>query len=106
MEWYLGFGILYLVLSGSVEVVQEGPDGERTVLRRQAAGEFFGELGVAHGQARTAHVISAEAVTCLVFSRRPDSAWAGRGAPSPPDALSDDGYEPDSAAVQPPKNSF
>jgi LmbE family N-acetylglucosaminyl deacetylase len=92
---------LYLILSGAVEVVQEGPDGERTVLRRQAAGEFFGELGVAHGHARTAHVISAESVTCLVFSRRPATAWAGRGDGSPLDALADDGYEPESASIQP-----
>lgn len=70
---------LYLVLSGEVEVVQDGPGGERRALRRQGPGEFFGELGVAHGQARTADVISTEAVTCLVFSRRPPTAWAGRG---------------------------
>ena len=70
---------LYLILSGEVEVVQDGSDGTRTTIRRQGPGEFFGELGVAHHALRSAHVISIGAVTCLVFSRRPPTAWAGRG---------------------------
>jgi LmbE family N-acetylglucosaminyl deacetylase len=73
---------LYLILSGEVEVVQDRDDGTRAAIRRQGPGEFFGELGVAHGQARTANVVAAEAVTCLVFSRRPATAWAGRGTGS------------------------
>ena len=61
---------LYLILSGEVEVAQDAPDGTRTVIRRQGPGEFFGELGVARHEARSANVIAVEAVTCLVFSRR------------------------------------
>ncbi len=80
---------LYLILSGEVEVVQDAPDGTRTSIRHQGPGEFFGELGIAHGAARTANVISAEAVTCLVFSRRPPTAWAGRGGTSPLAGLAD-----------------
>src|SRR6266508_2813753 len=74
---------LYLILSGEVDVAQDAPDGQRTVIRRQRAGEFFGELGVAHGEARTAHVIAVGGVTCLVFARRPATPWAGRGGVSP-----------------------
>ncbi len=43
---------LYLILSGEVEVAQDAADGTRTVIRRQGAGEFFGELGVAHVRRR------------------------------------------------------
>jgi LmbE family N-acetylglucosaminyl deacetylase len=74
---------LHLILSGQVDVVQDGADGVRTVLRRQGPGEFFGELGIALGAVRSAHIIAAEPVTCLVFSRRAPSLWAVRGANSP-----------------------
>jgi LmbE family N-acetylglucosaminyl deacetylase len=71
---------LYLILSGSVEVVQEEGDGSRRVLRRMAAGEFFGELSLAHGRPRSASVVATEAVTCLVLSAETPTAFAGRGA--------------------------
>lgn len=70
---------LYLILAGEVEVAQDQVDGTRSVIRRQGPGAFFGELGVAHQEARTAHVISTDGVTCLVFSRQPATPWAGRG---------------------------
>ena len=89
---------LYLILAGEVEVAQDQPDGSRTIIRRQGPGEFFGELGVAHQEARTAHVISAEAVTCLVFSRRPATPWAGRGATSALPGLVDGTDEVDPAS--------
>ncbi len=71
---------LYLILSGGVEVVREEVDGTRRVLRRMAAGEFFGELSVAHGRPRSASVVATEAVTCLVLSAETPTAFAGRGA--------------------------
>jgi LmbE family N-acetylglucosaminyl deacetylase len=82
---------LFLILSGVVEVAQDTADGSRTVLRRQGPGEFFGELGVARHEARSANVIAIEAVTCLIFSRQASSLWAARG----------DGAEPVGAADEP-----
>jgi LmbE family N-acetylglucosaminyl deacetylase len=73
---------LYLILSGEVEVKQDQPDGSRKVLRRQGAGEFFGELGLAGNIRRTANVIALGSVTCLVFSRRAATAYEARGASS------------------------
>jgi LmbE family N-acetylglucosaminyl deacetylase len=92
---------LYLILAGEVEVAQDQPDGSRTVIRRQGPGEFFGELGVARQEARTAHVISANAVTCLVFSRQPATPWAGRGDASllPSPAEGPDETDPASGAT-------
>ena len=58
---------LCLVLSGSVEVFEE--DGEsRHVLRTLTDGQFFGELGVAGRQPRSASVAATGNVTCLVLS--------------------------------------
>jgi LmbE family N-acetylglucosaminyl deacetylase len=70
---------LYLILSGSVDIVQDGPDGTRVFLRRQGAGEFFGERALASHSARTAHVLTTESATCLVFSPAASSAFAARG---------------------------
>ena len=74
---------LYLILSGEVEVTQEAPDGTRRVLNRMGPGEFFGELGIVHRAARTAHVIAADSVTCLVLSPQERTAFASRGASDP-----------------------
>ncbi len=70
---------LFLILSGEAEVVAEDPDGNRQSLARLGGGEFFGELGVAYAQPRTAHVIAISTVTCLVFSAAAPSLFAGRG---------------------------
>jgi len=42
-------------------------------------GEFFGELGVAGNRPRSAHVVAAEGLTCLVFSPAAPTLFAGRG---------------------------
>ena len=73
---------LYLLLSGEVEVSQDQPDGSRTFIRRQGPGSFFGELGIAQGDVRSAHVVSVGSVTCMVFQRQAATAWAGRGTTS------------------------
>jgi LmbE family N-acetylglucosaminyl deacetylase len=69
---------LYLILNGTADALQEGPDGEMVHLRRMGTGDYFGELGLV-GQARTAHVVAAGSLTCLVLSRTPATAYAGRG---------------------------
>jgi cyclic nucleotide-binding protein len=71
---------LYLILSGEVDVIREDEDGTTRVLDRLRTGQFFGELGIAHRAPRAAHVVSAESVTCLIFSPGDPTAFAVRGA--------------------------
>ena len=69
---------LYLVLSGTVEVRQEQPDGSMAALATRGPGDFFGELGVVGGR-RRAHVVAVDSVTCMVFSPGEHTLIAGRG---------------------------
>ena len=70
---------LYLMLSGIVEIVREGPDGTLEIIERKAAGEFFGEEELARRRSRQAHAVAIENVTCLVFSANAPTAFIGRG---------------------------
>ena len=70
---------LFMILSGYADAWQELPDGSRRELRRMGPGEFFGELGVAGNRPRSAHVVAAEGLTCLVLSPEAPTAYAGRG---------------------------
>jgi LmbE family N-acetylglucosaminyl deacetylase len=70
---------LYLLLSGSVEVFQDNPDGSRCKVNELGPGIFFGEEGLASGKPRNAHVVARDCVTCLVFSPGAPTAFAGRG---------------------------
>ena len=70
---------LYLILNGTADRLLERPDGQVIHLRRLQAGDFFGERGLMAGR-RLAHVVARESLTCLVLSRTPISAYAGRGA--------------------------
>jgi LmbE family N-acetylglucosaminyl deacetylase len=86
---------LFMILSGRADAWQEQADGSRKELRRMGPGEFFGELGVAGNQPRSAHVVAAEGLTCLVFSPAAPTLFAGRGegarltglVPVPPGAI-------------------
>jgi LmbE family N-acetylglucosaminyl deacetylase len=89
VSWYpAGFSIveqgeradsLYLLLSGTAQVIREGGDGTQQVLAYLQPGAFFGEEGVAHRQARNASVIAEQNVTCLVLSPDAPTAFLGRG---------------------------
>jgi len=89
VTWYpAGFSIieqgevphsLYLILSGSADVIREGVDGRQQVLARLGPGAFFGEEGLAYQRPRNAHVVAAENITCLVFSPEAPTAYLGRG---------------------------
>lgn len=70
---------LYLILSGSVDICKEAPNGTSRKVNELGAGAFFGEEGIATGRPRNAHVIARESVTCLVFSPGEPTAFAGRG---------------------------
>jgi len=70
---------LFMILSGHAEAWQEAADGTRRFLRRMGPGEFFGELGVADSKPRSADVVAAEGLTCLVLSPGAPTLFAGRG---------------------------
>jgi LmbE family N-acetylglucosaminyl deacetylase len=70
---------LFMILSGHADAWQEAADGTRRHLRQMGPGEFFGELGVADGKPRSADVVAAEGLTCLVLSPAAPTLFAGRG---------------------------
>jgi LmbE family N-acetylglucosaminyl deacetylase len=59
---------MYFLLSGRVEIRREGDDGRVRVVDRSGPGEFLGEVGIATGQPRNAHVVAIDDVTSLTFS--------------------------------------
>jgi LmbE family N-acetylglucosaminyl deacetylase len=71
---------LYLILSGEAEVVREFDDGSIEILGRLEPGQFFGEMGIAAGKPRNAHVIAHTDLTCLQFSPAEPAPYLGRGA--------------------------
>lgn len=48
---------LYIVQSGQVEIIRSGSAGDR-VVAKLAAGDFFGEMSVVLGEARTARAVA------------------------------------------------
>ena len=70
---------LFLILSGEAEVWQESSGGRRARLGRLGVGEFFGEAGIASHRQRSADVLAAAGLTCLVLSPAPPAKFAGRG---------------------------
>jgi LmbE family N-acetylglucosaminyl deacetylase len=70
---------LFLILSGKAEVVHEDAHGNLHQKDTLGPGRFFGEDGLAYDQPRSAHVIAAESVTCLVLSPEEPALFAGRG---------------------------
>ena len=53
--------------------------GRHQVLAHLQPGAFFGEAGLAYRQARHAHVVAEQNVTCLVLSPEAPTAFLGRG---------------------------
>jgi LmbE family N-acetylglucosaminyl deacetylase len=79
---------LFVILSGEAEVWQEGNGGRRDRLGRLGVGQFFGH------RHRSADVVAAASLTCLVLSPAPPAKFAGRGrgarlAAAPPAAPTD-----------------
>jgi LmbE family N-acetylglucosaminyl deacetylase len=100
---------LFCILSGTADIVVEKDDGAMDHRDITGAGCFFGEVGLATGRPRNAHVIARDAVTCLVFSQQAPSLSAARGAgaeipaapshESPTSELADDGLVVDVRAT-------
>ena len=71
---------VYFLLSGEVEIRREGEDGRVSVVDRSGPGEFIGEVGIATGRPRNAHVVAVDDVTCLTFLASERVAFDARGA--------------------------
>jgi CRP/FNR family cyclic AMP-dependent transcriptional regulator len=60
---------LYIVIEGLVEVFVLNPVGERIVMERARAGEFFGEISLLDSGPRSASAIAIEPLHALVVDR-------------------------------------
>jgi uncharacterized membrane protein len=60
---------MYVIRSGEVEVFIKDDTGERIVVERPSFGDFFGELSLLDGGARTASVLAVEDVEALLIDR-------------------------------------
>jgi LmbE family N-acetylglucosaminyl deacetylase len=68
---------MYFLLSGTVEIRREGEDGGVRVIDRSGPGEFVGEVGIATGRPRNAHVVAVDDVTSLTFLAAEDAPVGG-----------------------------
>jgi LmbE family N-acetylglucosaminyl deacetylase len=73
---------MHFLLSGHVEIRREGEDGRVRVVDGSGPGEFIGEMGIATGQPRNAHVVAVDDVTSLTFSAAEPVPIDGRGEES------------------------
>ena len=73
---------MYFLLSGEVEIRREADDGRVQLVDRSGPGEFLGEVGIATGQPRNAHVVAVGDVTCLTFAATASTPSDGRGTPA------------------------
>jgi len=60
---------LYVVRSGEVEIFFKNDTGERIVLETARAGDFFGEISLLDGGARTASAVATKDVEAVVVDR-------------------------------------
>jgi CRP-like cAMP-binding protein len=60
---------LYILAYGEAEVVYEPPQGAPSVIGTVHAGEFFGEMALISGEARTATVVAKTDVECYRLDR-------------------------------------
>ena len=70
---------MYFLLSGEVEIRREGDDGLVRAVDRSGPGEFVGEVGIATGRPRNAHVVAIDDVTSLTFAATEPTPFDGRG---------------------------
>lgn len=75
---------LFCILSGSVDIVVEAPDGRLRTKDTAGPGSFVGQDGLATGRPRNAHVVARDDVTCFVLAPRGRDLAAGRGTSAAP----------------------
>ena len=59
----------FLLIEGDAEVVRERTDGNKVVVNKLHANDFFGELALLDDGLRTASVIATSPTRCLVLTR-------------------------------------
>lgn len=60
---------LYIIESGSVDVIKEEGQAEKTALANLGPGEFFGEMSLIKRQSRTASIRAADSTVLLKLSK-------------------------------------
>lgn len=74
---------LFIIASGEVEIFVEDTTGQRIVFETAKTGDFFGELGLLDGEARSASAVAIQPTKALridrsdlslLFSKHPDAA--------------------------------
>ncbi|HLH32592.1 MAG TPA: cyclic nucleotide-binding domain-containing protein, partial [Terriglobia bacterium] len=64
-----GGDCMYAIVSGRVQIYMEDSEGHRTILNVLGAGEFFGEMALLDGRARSASAITLESCELLQLER-------------------------------------
>jgi CRP-like cAMP-binding protein len=67
-QGHVGVG-LFIIVSGSAEVVKQQAGGTKTVVTTFGPTDFFGELSLIDEAPRVATVVATSATDCLVLSR-------------------------------------
>lgn len=62
---------LYVIESGSVKIILASAEGEEAIIATLHRGDFFGELALLDGAARSATATTVEPTSTLVLSREP-----------------------------------
>jgi LmbE family N-acetylglucosaminyl deacetylase len=84
-------GVLYLILTGEVDVMEEDERGTQHEIGRRGPGYLFSGSAAACSKNHATHVVTAGQVTCLVLSPEPPERLAGRAvAASSPTGPHDD----------------
>ena len=71
-------GVLYLILTGEVDVMEEDERGAQHEVGRRGPGYLFSGSAADCSKDHATHVVTAGQVTCLVLSREPPERLAGR----------------------------
>lgn len=69
---------LYGVLTGSILIVAESPEGKDLILNMHGPGEFFGEVALLDGEGRSASAVAREASHLFFLGRREFLAFLGQ----------------------------
>lgn len=97
----------YIIIEGEVEVVQQGARGEETVVDSLNDGQYFGEIGLLEGRARTATIRAATDVKVLPFTREQFRSWLAKSPDSKDEieAVAHTRLARDTDSLQPPQKA-
>lgn len=60
---------LYILISGSIKVLNSDEEGREVILAILGTGEFFGEMGLLDGEPRSANVVALEVCEVLIIAK-------------------------------------